>query len=108
MIYHDTRYVKSAEAWKPDEEEEQFLSVPKAAKELGVSRQTLYRALEEGSIEGAIRVRNHWQIPVSYITEALGGEKLELPEAALAKMQELVEAPTKPSERLRAAAKRLM
>ena len=37
---------------------------------------------------------------------ALPSEKLELPEAALAKMQELVEAPTKPSERLRAAAKR--
>ena len=37
---------------------------------------------------------------------ALSSEKLELPEAAIAKMQELVEAPTKPSERLRAAAKR--
>ncbi len=37
---------------------------------------------------------------------ALSSEKLELPEAALKKMQELVDAPPKPSERLRAAAKR--
>lgn len=37
----------------------------------------------------------------------VSSEKLDLPEAALAKMQELVEAPMKPGERLRAAAKRL-
>lgn len=37
---------------------------------------------------------------------ALSSEKLELPDAALAKMQELVDAPAEPSARLRAAAKR--
>ena len=37
---------------------------------------------------------------------ALSSKKLDLPEAALVKMQQLVDAPAKPSERLRAAAKR--
>lgn len=37
---------------------------------------------------------------------ALSVEKLALPDAALAKMQEMVDAPAKPSARLRAAAKR--
>ncbi len=37
---------------------------------------------------------------------ALSSEKLELPAAALTKMQALADASTKPSERLRAAAKR--
>lgn len=37
---------------------------------------------------------------------ALSSEKLELPESALAKMQELVDAPPEPSARLRKAAKR--
>ena len=37
---------------------------------------------------------------------ALSSAKLELPDAALEKMQELVDAPTQPSDRLRAAAKR--
>jgi hypothetical protein len=37
---------------------------------------------------------------------ALASEKLHLSDAALTKMQELTDAPTKPSARLRAAAKR--
>jgi len=37
---------------------------------------------------------------------ALEPEKLELPDAALAKMREMVDAPAEPSARLRAAAKR--
>jgi uncharacterized protein (DUF1778 family) len=37
---------------------------------------------------------------------ALSPDKLELPDAALAKMQEMVDAPAEPSARLRAAAKR--
>jgi hypothetical protein len=37
---------------------------------------------------------------------ALSPDKLELPDAALAKVQELVDAPVEPSARLRAAAKR--
>lgn len=37
---------------------------------------------------------------------AMSSEKLELPDVALAKMQALVDAPAKPSERLRAAARR--
>lgn len=37
---------------------------------------------------------------------ALSPDKLELPDAALAKMKEMVDAPAEPSARLRAAAKR--
>lgn len=37
---------------------------------------------------------------------ALSSEKLELPDAALAKMKEIVDAPAKPNARLHAAAKR--
>ena len=37
---------------------------------------------------------------------ALSSERIELPDAALVKAQELIDAPAKPSARLRAAAKR--
>jgi len=98
-------------------------AVQELAEQLGLSRSQIIDEALSLFLKAVLEVRQGRRLvtqdprgaqPVCELTTptlttlewALSAEKLELPEAALAKMQELVDAPAKPSERLLAAARR--
>ena len=54
------------------------LTTSEAARELGVSRSTIRRAIHEGQIRG-FRLRSAWRIPRAEVTRIRAGDPLEEP-----------------------------
>jgi excisionase family DNA binding protein len=53
--------------------EKLVMSVPEAGAKLGLSRESAYRAVREGSIP-AIRIGNLWKVPVVQLERLLNGK----------------------------------